>query len=133
MKDTPIKDNLIASMATISFAVLLGLILISLLNHFLDQWCLYEPIYLMYKAPDHYMVMFFVTNFLLTFLIKPKARVLLKYKRTIRTTLFAIMIGSVVAYFYFAWSYGGPGAGACSDPNLNRDYLKYPGQEMYHK
>jgi hypothetical protein len=87
----------------------------------------------MFKVPAHYMVLFFGANILLTFLIKPKAGILIEYKRTVRVTLFTILIGSSLAYFYFAWSYGGPGVGACSNPTLNRGYFKYPGQDMYFK
>ena len=125
------KIILVFILSTVT-AIILGLMIAIPFISVLDQWCLYKPWYLLFKNMSIYMILIFGIPILLQINNKiTRPAVVAGCKSTIKTSLYTLQVFTLVAYFYFTWFYGNPGSGACSKPNLNVDYYKYPGQDMY--
>jgi len=117
---------------TIIVAVILGLMVEITMDKFLDKWCLYDPWYLLFKNTSIYIILFFEILLLLSIIkIISIPAVIVEYKGTLTLSLYPLLFGVLVAFFYFSWSYGNYGVGACGNPKVNINYYKYPGQDKY--
>jgi hypothetical protein len=112
--------------------VIIGLMVEITMDTFLDKWCLYDPWYLLFKNNSLYIILFFVILLLLSIIkIISGPAIIVKYKGTLTLSLYPLLFGAMIAFFYFSWFYGNYGAGACGNPKVNIDYYKYPGQDKY--
>jgi hypothetical protein len=124
--------NLLVSTVTIIFVIFLGLGIELTMVSIMNKWCLYDPWYLLFKNTSIYIITIFIALILLSIIKKiTRFASVLRFKRTIIVSLSVIMLASLIGYGNFGWYYGNIGAGACSKPNINIDYYKYPGQDQY--
>jgi hypothetical protein len=124
--------NLLVSTVTIIFVIFLGLGIELTMVSIMNKWCLYDPWYLLFKNTSIYIITIFIALILLSIIKKiTRFASVLRFKRTIIISLSVMMLASLIGYGNFGWYYGNIGAGACSKPNINIDYYKYPGQDQY--
>jgi len=121
-------------LVSILVVVILGGAIAGAMNTTSDKWCLYDPWYLLFKNKSIYMVLIPGSLILLPLVDKMYSiGWFVSYKRTIKTSFYTLQAVAFVSFIYFSGIYGNFGSGACSNPNVNVDYYKYPGQEMYFK